>query len=184
MSRSQNLANYPLSERVMLTTEFISKLPQDLGPFATRRAAMTARLAFYGLLGAARKSGTAIEANNSWRLAITNPELRSNNADAGGSTLTDAAGNWWLTIYDRENPTAGYGETNAAFAKLTAATLGGAAGIDSAINADLQQASPAPTPTPTVQPTEPFVVDDQKLSNLLDSLGYSSSTPDTEKDTK
>ena len=73
MARSKNINTYSVAERAMLTPQFLDSLPQLIGGFPTRAAAMGARMGVYGLIGAARASGTELERQHSYSLAVSMP---------------------------------------------------------------------------------------------------------------
>lgn len=172
MARSRNLSTYPIGERALLSDAFIAKLPQPYGPFPTHRAAMSARLRFYGLIGAARKSGNPHEEINSYRLAITTPTAHTpNSATAGGlATTTPSPPTWWLYLYNRDDPTNTIGDSacNANIATLLQQTLGTA----DAIAAAAASFAGSPTTTTTGVSAGAPAIDNAKLEDLLQQIGY------------
>lgn len=108
MARSKNINTYSIAERAMLTPQFLDSLPQLLGGFPTRASAMGGRMGVYGLIGAARASGTELERQHSYSLAVSMPVQAED-------------GTWGFYLSDRDAM-----ETDAVGASTYAAAIAGA----------------------------------------------------------
>lgn len=172
MPRSLDINTYPQNERYLVSDAYIDSLPQTLSGFPSRSSAMGARISLYGLIGAARRSPSLTERNNSFRLGVGMPTQhpatllweftlfdKNEGADVGGSVYQSAIANSLKAVFgDTAPPLPSAASPTALALPVTPIGVGGAAGaavkIDHAANEALLRAGGILSPDEAYIPSE------------------------------